>query len=453
MPLKFGRHLIGLICLVLGNATWSQAAQPLPASDEPLDAGFESFYFVKQQNVADRTNAAVGLAGITAPKGGDIFSFGRAEIDQAKKDLTAKMQDDISSAFFGKPAPVPSKKKETAGSLRFQASDTELGCLQALSTSSAIRPHSECTSTKVIQALWSKNALLLARYHSISQLPHFRGDFTSNGQLLLDMSKLIAADIYLEVERGNFETAYRKWKANHQFVRLLKGVEVGLVGKAIFSIAEAFSLYSVELILSSDKRVAVKYADELLQLLKPKGIAYWNVPAIVRAEYFITEPLIKAWGDYGQPANFLHNGFFRSAKALVAASQAHPSIAGDRIERVQAAYVYQGKPPDAKADLTNPAHRAKLHQFMLARFISPQLNGAKELVQVFHLREERMRMLSLAVMIAQKSIPDKNVSSFFASVDPAYKSAFTDKPFDWVADQRLIRFVDPKGKSSFDVRL
>ena len=452
--MKSTRSLISIICFFVASAAFAQMGKPQPAPDEALDAGFDAFYSIKQKKVADRTNAAVGLAGINAPKGVDIFSFGRAEIDQAKKDAELAATYSI-NASFSKPTSTPLKKKEVTGGLRFEASDTERECLQALSNASAIQPHAECASTKVVHALWSKNALLLARYHAISQLPHFQGDF-SNGQVLLDMSKLIAADIYLEVERGNTEAAYRKWKSNHQFMRLVKGSEGTWVEKAIFLIAEAFSLNSIELILHSDRRIAAKRADELLQLLKPTGIAYWNVPAIFRTDYvLLMEPLITALGNINQPTNFIRNRFIRSANAFVAASQAHPSVVGERIEKVQAAYPYQPQFTKELAEKTKltPSEALQLTNKLFLVVLIPQTLRGKELVVAFHQREERSRALSLAVMITQKNISDKNVANFLATVDHAYRSAFTDKPFEWVADQRLIRFVDPKGKSSFDVRL
>jgi hypothetical protein len=162
MSLTSVRYLFALLCLMLGNSAFSQVTKPLTAPDEPLDAGFEAFYSVKQKVVADRTNAAVGLAGITAPKGVDIFSFGRAEIDQAKKDAELEATYAI-NPFFGKPTPTPPKKKEVSSGLRFEASGAERECLQALTNESAIQPHADCASTKVVQAVWSKNALLLAR--------------------------------------------------------------------------------------------------------------------------------------------------------------------------------------------------------------------------------------------------------------------------------------------------
>lgn len=446
------RFLISIICLVFAHSVFAQVGKPRPPPDEALDAGFQAFYFVTPKTVADRTNAALGFAGITAPKGVDIFAFGRAEIDQAQMDWGRETNNAINAAF-GKSTSVPVVKKEVPGRLRFVGSDAELECLRALSSVNAMGLPNGCASTKPVQALWSKNTELLARYLTISQLSHFQGDFRKGGSDLLNLNRLVAADIYLEVERGNIEAAYRKWKSNHQFMRLLKGAEGGWVAKAIFMVAETTSLNSIELILRFDRRIAVKHADELLQLLKPTGIAYWDVPAILRAEYFLMEPFVTAWGSLDQPTNFLRNGFFRSAQALVAASQTHPSIVGERIAKVQAAYDYQGKPPMTNPDLADPEQRARLQQFMRAVYIAQQLKGAKELVLAFHRNEERTRALSLAVMIAQKDVPDRNVARFLAAVGPAYRNAFTDKPFEWVEDQRIIRFVDPKAQSSFDVHL
>lgn len=451
MTKTFMRFSISTMCLLFANFVFAQVGTPQPPPDEALDAGFHAFYSVKPKPVKDRTNAAVGLAGITAPKGVDIFAFGRAEIDQSKKDWDRETNNAINVAF-GKSPSAPVVKKEAAGKLSFVGSDAELACLQALSSVTAIGLPNDCASTKQVQALWAKNSELVARYLAISQLPHFQGDF-GKGQDLLILNRLVAADIYLEVERGNTEAAYRKWKSNHQLMRLLKGAEGGWVAKAIFLVAESTSLRSFEFILRMDPRIAVKHADELLQLLKPTGIAYWNVPAILRAEYALREPLVTAWGSIDQPTNFLRNGFFRSAQAMVAASQTHPSLVGERIQKVQATYAYLGKAPMTNADLADPAQRAKRHQFMRAGYIAPQLEGAKDLVLAFHRIEERTRALSLAVMIAQKNVPDRHVAGFLAAAGPACRNAFTDKPFEWVEDQRIIRFVDPKAQSSFDVHL
>ena len=62
---------------------------------------------------------------------------------------------------------------------------------------------------------------MIGRYKKLYQITGWQGGTNAGGQSLLDVNRLLVADIKLDIDTGNDEVAYQKWKANTVFINNL----------------------------------------------------------------------------------------------------------------------------------------------------------------------------------------------------------------------------------------
>ena len=212
--LKIALFILALIVLLV--ISW--VAYINLRGDEVPDAGRDAFYTRYAAVIPDSQNLAVAISGINAPIGTDIISHGRFvinafEIELIGSSLKRKMINDIGIKFTG--------------------NREEFDCWI---DSELIKTSKNCASKERIRELSEENKLLIGRYKKLHQITSWQGAIDTGGQTLIDINKLLFADIKLDIDSGNYEVAYQKWKANTVFINHVLKQETTAIEKAIFMV-------------------------------------------------------------------------------------------------------------------------------------------------------------------------------------------------------------------------
>lgn len=389
--------------------------------DEPIDEGFEAFY--SRILVPNEDNAAIGLSGLQAPHGQDFIKFG---LSTSQKIYSSKKLPETNNHI-----------------IEFVGSKEELACWSGYPQNE--KDASLCASEERLKILFKENAELLARYRQVLQLHHLSG-LTWAAEPFLRLNRLIAAEVDTNLRHGRYEAAYQVWRDNYQFLSLGIGADTGLLDKVIFAVAEAASLGSVKSLIHSYPGIAEKHGDEMLKLLTPSGLARWNLPGLMRAEYFMFDSILtpgttKFWVH----RNFIRNRFYRLAQAVLRASTQPPDIVEEKVNAIMNEFCnFKTWDIDYLRDPMN------------AIFVKSMIGGQLKTGDVFtfwHRRDGDLRVLTLAVMIKKQRIADEKIDDFLAAVGPELKDPFTHLPMHWDPIKRAIRFEAPKSDYTFEVHL
>lgn len=398
-------------------------------SDETLDPGLKSF-FVSRAAIEDSENAAVALSGINAPIGVDVLTFGRTQID-------AQISKTVSETSADPP------KVET---LEFIGTNKELLCWILPPTK---RPaNTPCATKDRIEQLLHANATLLERYWWTTSLQHFQGWTANVLQLVIDLQRLIAADIELKLRAGEFEPAYHIWRMNCGFVFRMLREDTDFVEKAVFMVAESACLKSAELLIYSYPNIADIHGDDLGVILKPIGLARWNLPGALRTEYarYDNAILSKRHADWVHP-NFIRNRFYRVSNDLLVTTALPPPKAEVVVKTINASY---GSLWAWNRDyFFDPVNAAYSQLF----FIGP-VKGF-ELITTMHQHDGQFRALTLALDIKRQHIADSAISSYIRKAPPDLSDPFTSQPMDYNPQTKTITFHYSMGIEArdFEVRL
>ena len=377
--------------------------------DEPLDPGFNEFYFSNQRSIPDDQNAVIGLLGLSAPAGADFLKHGRA-VAQNWQEL---VRGGGSIAF-------PGKLESTVRQL-------ELDCW--LYPADRFKD-SHCASETRLAALLKENAELLARYRKVYRLPHFSG-VPITDPLLLDLNKLIVAEIQLDLRKRRTKQAYEKWRDNHRFLVRALAADATWIDKAIIRVSHALSLHVLDELLRTAPRIASEHHAELLELLRPLELSEHNLRGAVRAEYLLLDSL------YGTPEtlkfwvhpNFVRNRFYRFAQNYLEAC-GNPNRLNERIEALRQKHILEWN-LDYLSDPLNA---------LLARMLLDGQVSAGVLVEGMYLKMAYTRLLALKVRILKARIPDSQIAAFLQKVDANLRNPLTGEPMRWNSEKRVIYF-------------
>ena len=411
-----------IFCFFVLVAVWIAFAVLV---DERIDPDVDAFY--TRPPVANEENAAIALAGLSAPIGEDFMKFGLAKVEA---DTQAIRDHNYLPA--------------TKGPVTFAGHPEELYCWVKLPQSSD-SSQAQCASEQRLKTLIQENAVLLARYRQARLLPHLSGMW-SNAGLLLNLNWLIAAEVELNIRQRHFEAAYQQWRDNYQFISRMIGEDGSWIDKAIFMTAEKVGLVAIESLIHSYPDLAVKHKDELHRLLKPAGLNRWNLPGVMRAEYLMFDPILapgttKFWVH----RNFIRNHFYRSALAVLSTATLPPAIVKDKIEQVLAECCDVRK-------WSNDYWRDPMNAGFFRLIGGGQIKSV-ELIAVMWDRDGELRALNLALKIKTQKIPDNSIENFLADTGPELKNPYTNLPMIWDPAKRVIRFDSLRQKSGFEVRL
>ena len=401
--------------------------------DETLDPRFKSFFIGTYREVLDKENVAVGLAGIDAPAGSNFMDFGIAKFQ-------ASLQSRYSNQDISLSAPEEKNK------IDFVGSPDELNCWILNFDSRGPASSIKCASEHRLKQILRANSELLSRYWLLSRLPHFQG-LGTNGSLFLNINKLIAAEVELKLRHGQFDAAYQEWKTNYQFVDRMLGEDTTWVDKAIYSVADSFSLASANSMIHSYPNIARIHGDELINMLRPSGLARWNLPGALRAEYSMFDPIISSESArFWLNRNFIRNRYLHSSVDFLEAANSPPNLVEEKTLAVWQSY--------AKLKTWDLDYlRDPMNTFFTRIYLLSPLKSASSILPRLHMYDGDRRALTLALLVKLHGIRDTEIEEFLAGVGPELRNPFTGEPMAWDSAKRVIRFDIPKNEYSFEVKL
>jgi hypothetical protein len=402
----------GLIALAL-IVSWTAFAF---FHDETLDEGFRDFYFGGRSTIRDDENVSIGISGLAAPSGADFMEHGRFASgiwrsggfsDEARTRINAR------------------------GKLDFVGGREELQCwYEPLAKSK----DNNCASEDRLVSLLEGNEELLSRYRQLYRLQHSSG-LAYNLSLAIDLNRLIAAGIRLDLRKGRTESAYLKWRDNHMFLRRMIGEDGTWVDKAIGLVLEQISLSTAEFLIQASPKTANAHYQEMRESLSPGGLTRYNLGGVMRAEYLLHDPIysnpasLKAWVHPG----FIRNRFFRAAQDFLKASQGSPSDAAKDVEAV-----WNAQTSGWRWDYL----RDPLNTVWIRVLLGGQMKTGSMLQQM-HLHDGQMRLLTLRLDILHLGIQDSRIEAFLESAETGLRNPFTGEPMKWDLVKRAIYFQSP----------
>ena len=202
---------IGIVNLLIFSALIAYAFLHV----EKPDAGRDEFYANSQSNIPDNQNIAIALAGLNAPAGADMIKHGRFVVDTLHKT-----QSDVDAK----------KIIAAVGQLGFVGTSDELECWMP-DTEPYI--NEKCASVERVKILLAENKMLLTRYKSLYNMPSWQG-VSGNGQYVININRLISAEIMLDLANGDADSAYTNWRDNHVFISRVLKQEGTMIERAIF---------------------------------------------------------------------------------------------------------------------------------------------------------------------------------------------------------------------------
>ena len=251
-----------LLCLLSVFVLWLGFAY---FHDESPDKGRDAFYAISPGAIADDQNVAIALRGLDAPSGIDIIKHGRFVADTFSKTEHSLAKIIVSAT----------------GKLDFVGNQDEFDCWM---DDSAKKTADNCASPERIKTLLAENRELLKRYRDLYNMPSWRGT-SGNGPYVINLNKLILAEIKLDIVAGNSEIAFKKWLDNFRFISRVLGQDSTMIERAIFLVADGMCIGSLEDMLFKSPEISTKHSDELITALKPSSLERYNLEGMMRAEY------------------------------------------------------------------------------------------------------------------------------------------------------------------------
>lgn len=419
--------LIGVLVAVF--VVWLAANRLLDTSPSPQQQAFSS---ALDNLVQDRLNVAVGILGLTAPEGYDFIQYGI--------EIKALYTGNASHAQIQEMIRGPK-------TLRPTVEGTQINCWLDPDWTS----FKGCLPFEKAPAVLAENKELLERYETLYGLDHYSAPDIYYNDAYLVLTRLVIAEMQLDIRTGNYEAAYRKWRQQLHFVRSnLLGTDTW-VGKAIGLVAAEMTLPVLDSLLIYDPDLARIHAAELTEILQPEGMSAFGPDGIVRAEFQL---LRKAFDqppvqlpEYGidrlhwlafhlGQKNRVLNRYAAFAPEYATAMRLHWSEMEKESARLREKYAF---PSDSEFVLD------PFGSLFLAQYIDGQLR-AREILRQMHIFDGRLRLATLLVQLINKDIPDTDIAQFLAAADSRFFDPFTGSPARWDPKERKIYFLDPSDK-------
>lgn len=387
------------------------------SQDEVLDPGFEEFLHARHKIAPYNQDAAIGVMGLLAPPGVDVFDHGRFVAALNRENLSVD---------------ETRKRRAATGEVAFVLDRAELDCWVSPKFV-VVTGNSACASQERLTNLLLENGTLLSRYRQLFSLPHF-STFTSDGGLLLYLNWLVFAEIELDQKRGRTERAYLNWRANHRF--LLKAIagEGAWVEKAILSAALGGSLSTAESLLHAAPELLKDHHAELIDMFTLKGIAEWNMEGTIRSELVLREAVFQPDRRLSMlHPNFVRNRLLHFSRDLLSAfSEFHGNTLLRKLRDVKEAHGRKNALADERA-------RYPIGTLILRDFFVPQLMPTEMVGSMLH-QIGRMRLLVLRVAIERDKIPMNAVPEFLKATQTHLRDPFSGEPMRWSSEHRVIWF-------------
>ena len=397
--------------------------------DEAPDAGREAFYAGSDRHIPDETNAAVAISGLNAPLDKDIIQYGRTMIDATEILNVSAIKIPSEIKFIGL-----DKKNQIDCALQ--------GAIEY--------DFEQCTTQTQIDALLEQNKLLLNRYFSLYKIADWQGFSVKNGQIIINLNRLLAAHSKLLISQGKTEDAYQAWRDNHVFISRVLGQETNLIERAIFQVVDGLNLNSLEYLLYKNPETALVHSSELNALLKPQGLTRYNLKGVVRAGYA-----------------FFNNGLMNK---IATTKSAHVEYMRNRLYRYHLDFLNSAFAPEltlngSEQELSQKYSITTIKTYIRAflphgrsRVLTDLLIGGQVrglmLVKSMHRQNAKINLLNLSIKIRQKNIGASKIQTFLNDAGKDYECPFTEKPMVCDAVKRTIYCENPEQKEAgAEVRL
>jgi hypothetical protein len=289
-----------------------------------------------------------------------------------------------------------------------------------------------CATPERVNSLLAQNKELLGRYWRITQLPKF-GRMHINGQLVINLNKLIAAELLLKAQNGRSELAYQDWKSNFNF--LVNGIssENTVIDKAILLVAYKIAITNLESLLYAAPALVDRHGSELHQLLQPGGIARFNPEGELRAEYFSFDPIFLSDESklFWHHENFLRNTYYRYSKAFLSGLQ-HDSMIEieSSISLVNKRYMtLLGWNSDLIEDPLNS---------VVSVLITSGQAKVVELIKSMLAEDELLRLIDLRVSIQLNHVKDKDIPNFLAKSGQGLGNLYKNQPIQFSVYRHVL---------------
>jgi len=413
------RILVGIFVISL---IWFAANRLFDERPDPQRAAFVS---PPEEPIPDKQNIAVGIVGLGAPRGADFLEFG------------VHMKE-----LYDRRVPSAEIQRELHGTneLRLSATHDEIKCW--------IDPENyqskSCLPFDKVPEVLKHNRELLERYKRIQRLSA-NANTRFWPSILMDLTNLSVAEMRLDMQAGNYEAAYAKWRDQFRFVRTyLRGRDTW-VGKMIGLVMVGSSLPVLEDLLVRKPQLARAHADELLEVLRPGGIEAFNLSSSMRADYLEIDAFLR--GSFPESDPFsdtidrlaqklvqkerFGNRYSRYSQDYIRALHKPWPESVEELQRLRGEYVESF----GWKDLVDP-----FGWILFARHVRWQLKSTSTLQQM-NIVDGRLRLATLVVQMLNSGVRDKDISAFLERADSRLKDPFTGNPMTWDPEHGRIYFV------------
>jgi len=422
---KAAGGLLAVLAVLLG--AWFAANRLL---DEPVSPAQAAL--LAADNVPDRRNAAVGLLGLAAPRGADFMQHGvRVKEMYARNSPYEHIVDSVRGPR----------------ALRPTVENQQIICW----LDPGLPLSGDCLPFDRAPAVLEENREILERYKSLYALAGYSAAGGYDFDAASVLAKLAVAEMQLYLRKGDAESAYREWRRALSFAKgNLRGTD-GWVGKAMGLVMLGTTLPFLDPLLLADPAVARRHRAELLDVLRPDGVAAINPDGIARSEFRLLSraferPPVRVPNAGVDRIHWLAYHFGQKNRALNRYAAFAPEYAASlslswgemekESERLRKKHVF----PGALEFILDPFGSA-----LYAQFVDGLLKAPVMLLQV-HAKDGQFRLATLLVRLINENVRDADIPAFLRAAGPGYYDPFSAAPARWDPKDRKIYFVHPVEK-------
>ncbi|MGB5081896.1 MAG: hypothetical protein WBO23_14260 [Burkholderiales bacterium] len=407
---------LGILCVIWFAANRLFDARPDPRRD--------AFLKLADSEVPDEKNMAVGIAGLSAPRGADVMKHG-AEIKK----------------LYERNAPWPEiqRKAHSPDELKLTVESEQINCWMDPDWPGM----KGCLPFERSPQVLADNRELLGRYKALYKLnPPVNLGLPSKN--LIPLTKLAVAEIRLDMKNGNYEAAYAKWRDQFRFTKTYLRGQEDWVGKAIGLVNFGMSFPVIEDLLVRQPSLARGHFQELLELLRPEGIELINPIGVARAEYSHVDNFFNA--PRSEPSEF-EDIIDRLGRTL-----GQPNRVRNRYLAYSMDFIPVLRQPWVKLQSELAATIGRHESFDWGYLIDPfgsllflrtidwQIKLVGLLRQVY-ISDGKLRLATLVVRINHDKVNDRDIPAFVAGVGPELYDPFSNKPMKWDSKNGRIYLI------------
>ena len=400
--------------------------------DESLDPGLVEYYRHKSAPVSDKENAAIYIRALDAPLGADLLSFGQEDVR-----MESKAAHNLDTSY---------DQRKVDNELSVHGSLSGFECLEnRLDTG---KSSEQCITTSELRELIGNNAELLRRYEVILRLPAYRGSAARDVMMFLDVAKLYALALELDLRNGRFEDAYRKWTVQQRFIDNVRSAETRMVDKAILLVIQGFSFSSLDQILAIAPQMASTHGDEMIALLRPAAVKAWNIHAALVE--FYDEMNITLSVELPTRAfhpNFIRNRLYRESHNIEnAIDNGEPRDYSEKVASISRQY-------GDGASWSNDYLRDPLNTFPSRMVYCKSLKVLGNMAVNMVTKDDVARLLVLVIKAKRQHVADDQLAAFIERNGRGMRDSVAGSPITVDAADHTLGYGDQEKKPWFRVHI